>query len=173
MATKKKTSARPAARKAATAAKPTAAPKRTASRPPARSGAAGTLKLDEIAPGLTANDIHESIAFYEGVLGFTVKQRWEQDGQLRGVELVAGKSTFMLGQDDWKKGRDRVKGEGVRLYCETSQDIDALAKQIKAAGGRLTQEPTTHPEWGMRDLAVEDPNGFKITIGKQIKHRKR
>ena len=81
------------------------------------------------------NDIQKSLAFYRDVLGFTVKERWEQDGALHGVEMVAGSVTFWLGQDDWKKGRDRVKGQGFRMYCGTSQDVDALAQRIKAAGG--------------------------------------
>ena len=73
------------------------------------------------------NDIQKSLAFYRDVLGFTPKERWEQDGALQGVEMVAGGVSFWLGQDDWKKGRDRVKGQGFRMYCETSQDVDAIA----------------------------------------------
>ena len=67
-------------------------------------------------------------------------------------------------QDDWKKGRDRAKGEGVRIYCTTVQDVDTLARQIKARGGALTQEPRDQP-WGMRDFALVDPDGYKVTIG--------
>jgi uncharacterized glyoxalase superfamily protein PhnB len=46
----------------------------------------------------------------------------------------------------------------------TVQDVDALAKQIKARGGTLTQEPRDQP-WGTRDFALVDPDGYKITIG--------
>ena len=77
--------------------------------------------------------------------------------------MMAGSVSFMLSQDDWKKGRDRAKGEGVRIYCTTAQDVDVLAKQIKARGGTLAQEPRDEP-WGMRDFAVVDPDGYKITI---------
>jgi uncharacterized glyoxalase superfamily protein PhnB len=83
-----------------------------------------------------------------------------------GVEMGAGAVIFMLGQDDWKKGRDRVKGEGFRLYCDTSQDVDRLAGQIKARGGTLAQEPEDEP-WGARVFSVVDPDGFKITIAKK------
>jgi catechol 2,3-dioxygenase-like lactoylglutathione lyase family enzyme len=40
--------------------------------------------------------------------------------------------------------------------------VDRLAARIKAQGGTLSQEP--RDEWGTRALAVEDPDGFKITI---------
>ncbi len=85
-----------------------------------------------------------------------------------GVSLKAGDVTFMIGQDDWKKGRDRKKGEGFRLYCTTKRDVDALARGIKARGGRLDSEPTDSP-WGSRDFSLTDPDGFKITIGADVR----
>jgi len=125
---------------------------------------AESLKLSEASPGLTVNDLQKSLAWYRDVLGFAVEERWEQEGKLMGVSLRAGGVTFMIGQDDWKKGRDRKKGEGFRLYCTTAQDVDSLAERIEARGGRLDYEPRDQP-WGMRDFALTDPDGFKITIG--------
>ena len=57
-----------------------------------------------------------------------------------GVMLKAGTCRIGLGQDDWKKGRDRQKGDGFRLWCKTAQDIDALADRIRKSGGRLTED---------------------------------
>jgi uncharacterized glyoxalase superfamily protein PhnB len=96
------------------------------------------------------------------------KDRWEHEGKLMGVEMRAGRVTLMLGQDDWKKGRDRVKGEGFRLYCETAQDPDRLAQQIEARGGTLAQKPRDE-SWGARVFAVQDPDGFKITIARRLR----
>ena len=93
-----------------------------------------------------------------------------KDGKLQGVEIAAGAVTFMLGQDDWKKGRNRQKGEAFRLYCVTAQNVDRLAQAILARGGELAQGPTDQP-WGMRDFAVADPDGFKITIAAELKKR--
>jgi len=125
-----------------------------------------TLRLTSTAPSLTVNDLHKSIAWYRDVLGFVLGERWEHEGKLLGVEMSAGAVTFMIGQDDWKKGRDRVKGVGVRFYCSTGQDIDRLAARIKANGGTLAQEPTDQP-WGSRDLSIDDPDGYKITIANE------
>ena len=143
-------------------------PHRRAATGPKPSGAAGAAAAGEPeaalgGPSFTVNDIQKSLAFYRDVLGFTLKERWEQDGELHGVEMVAGSVTFWLGQDDWKKGRDRVKGQGFRMYCGTSQDIDAMARRIRAAGGTLLEEPKDQP-WGGRDFAVADPDGFTITF---------
>jgi glyoxylase I family protein len=122
------------------------------------------LKLRDASVSLTVNDLEKSIAWYQDVLGFSVTDRWEQDGTLMGVEMTAGDVTVNLSQDDWKKGRDRVKGLGFRIYCTTKQNIDKIAARVKAAGGTLEREPEDAP-WGARVFAIADPDGFKITIG--------
>src|SRR5450756_2047631 len=68
-----------------------------------------SLLLRSLSPSFTVNDLERSLLFYVEALGFTVKQRWEQDGQLLGVMLVAGKCELGIGQDDWAKGHDRAK----------------------------------------------------------------
>src|SRR5713101_1421088 len=68
-----------------------------------------TLKFSDASPGFTVNDLEKSLVWYRDVLGFVVEERWEQDGKLTGVSLQAGGVSFMIGQDDWKKGRDRKK----------------------------------------------------------------
>ena len=158
MATRKKTKSR--AKTGPTTKRATGARK----APRARVRPEG-LTLGSVAPSFTVNDLDKSLTWYRDVLGFVVSDRWEHDGTLMGVEMKAGRVTLMLGQDDWKKGRDRVKGEGFRLYCDTTQDVDRLAAQIKTRGGALAQEPRDEP-WGARVFAVEDPDGFKITIAR-------
>ena len=122
-----------------------------------------TLRLRSLEPSLTVDDLARSVQFYTDVLGFIVGDRWTDGGVLRGVMLKAGVCELGLSQDDWAKGRNRKKGEAVRISCQTAQDIDALAARIKASGGRLTEEPTDHP-WGTRSLSVDDPDGFHLTI---------
>jgi predicted lactoylglutathione lyase len=129
--------------------------------------AEGSLSLRSAGPSLTVNDIQKSLEWYRDVLGFAVGKRWEDGGKLFGVELAAGPVVFVLNQDDWKKGRDRKKGEGFRLYCDTDQDVDQLAARIKERGGRLVQEPQEME--GMRGFTIDDPDGFKITIAKDAK----
>ncbi len=166
VATKKSSNAKNAAK----APGKTAAKRKAAKPVKAKRSKDEGLRLTSAGPGFTVKDIEKSLAWYRDILGFTVGERWEIDGKLQGVELTAGDVLFMIGQDDWKKGRDRVKGEGVRLYCTTDQDIDRLASRIKAQGGTLTQEPKDQP-WGMRVLAVDDLDGYKITIAKELKKR--
>ena len=128
-----------------------------------RHKAVESLRLRAATPGFTVNDVARSVAWYRDVLGFFVAEAWREEGVLRGATMRAGAVEFFLGQDDWKKGRDRVKGQGFRIYCSTAQDVDAIAARIKAAGGVLTHEPKDEP-WGERDFGIIDPDGFKLTI---------
>ena len=121
------------------------------------------LKAKSIVPTLTVNDIQQSIKFYEG-LGFAVEERWEENGVLQGVMLIAGDHRIGLSQDDWKKGRDRVKGTGMRTFIGTTQNVDEIAARAKAAGITLDAEPHDTP-WKTRAFEVTDPTGFKLTIG--------
>jgi uncharacterized glyoxalase superfamily protein PhnB len=122
-----------------------------------------TLRLRSVTPGFTVGDLQHSIGFYTDVLGFVVSERWTDGTLLKGVMLKAGVCELGLSQDDWEKGKDRRKGEGVRVWCETLQDLDALAKRIKAAGFALTEEPKEQP-WGARSFSLDDPDGFHLTF---------
>ena len=131
---------------------------------PRKSGNGSALTLRSASPSFTVNDLDKSLGWYRDVLGFEVEETWKDDqGKVMGVSLKAGDVSFMIGQDDWKKGRDRRKGEGFRIYCETKRSVDDLAKSIAAKGGRLDSGPTDQP-WGVRDISLTDPDGFKITI---------
>ena len=86
---------------------------------------------------------------------------------MRGAALVAGVARLMLSQDDWAKGRDRVKGQGLRLHLSTTQDVDHVAAAIKARGGELESEPADMP-WGTRAFDLVDPDGFLLTISSEF-----
>ena len=116
-----------------------------------------------VTPSLTVNDLAASLKFYQS-LGFAVKETWKApDGAIRGYELEAGKTGLMIGQDDFAKGKDRKKGEGVRLYFQTKETVDDVAARIKAAGVALASEPADQA-WGGRTFDVVDPDGYKYTV---------
>ena len=121
-----------------------------------------TLQGTSVMPSLTVNDLKASEAFFTG-LGFEIEDRWEKDGQLLGLMIKAGEARLGLSQDDGKKGKDRVKGTGVRIYIEANGDIDQVAARAKAAGVTLDSEPHDS-DWGARTFDVTEPSGFLITI---------
>ena len=124
-----------------------------------------SLRLRSVSPTFTVNDVEASAAWYRDGLGFYVGERWEEGGQLHGVMLKAGTCEFGLSQDDFSKGRDRAKGVGFRVWCSTTQDIDAIAARLRAFGGKIVEEPGSR--WDTYSFTAQDPDGFKITVAQE------
>lgn len=124
------------------------------------------LQARSLSPNITASDLPRSIKFYTDGLGFEIVHRHEEDGVLRYVMLKGGGALLSLGMDDFAKGRDRSKGVGLRLWINTTQDINVLAEQAKRAGITLDEGPAALP-WGPMAFAVTDPDGFKVTVANE------
>ncbi|MCC7126710.1 MAG: VOC family protein [Acidobacteria bacterium] len=123
-------------------------------------------QLSSLVPSFTVDDLQASLRFYEA-LGFIVEERWEENGTLLGVMMRSGRCEVGLNQDDWKKGRDRQKGLGMRMYMSTAQNIDEIAARAKSGGVTLKSEPHD-TEWKTRAFEVVDPDGFVWTIGSEM-----
>ena len=121
-----------------------------------------TLQGTSVMPSLTVNDLQQSLDFF-AALGFEVEDRWEENGVLLGAMLKAGNARLGLSQDDGKKGSNRVKGVGMRIYIEADDNIDEVAARAKAAGVTLKSEPHD-TDWGSRAFEVTEPSGFALTI---------
>ena len=126
------------------------------------------LQAKSLVPTMTVNDLDASLRFYRDGLGFAVKEEHKEEGKLLGVMLEAGNAVIGIAQDDFTKGRDRAKGDGVRLWLATAQDIAAIAARIKASGIKLDYEPRETP-WGDYAFAITDPDGYKITVMRPLK----
>lgn len=124
------------------------------------------LQAKGVTASLTVDDLQKSVTFFEG-LGFGIEERWEENGALLGVMMHAGAAHVGLSQDDWKKGRDRTKGLGLRVFIGTAQNIDELAADAKNAGIVLDTEPHDTP-WGSRAFEVTEPSGFLLTISSDV-----
>jgi catechol 2,3-dioxygenase-like lactoylglutathione lyase family enzyme len=123
-----------------------------------------SLRLRSIVPTFTVSDVERSLAWYRDGLGFFVSERWEEGGRLEGVMLKAGACHLGLSQDDFTKGRERLKGVGFRIWCETFQDVDALAARLKGIGGTILEGPGDR--WDTYSFTAQDPDGFKLTIAR-------
>lgn len=125
--------------------------------------AAPNLKAKVFTMTLSANDLARTLKFYTDGLGFELLDKFEQDGKMMGAMVGAGDAKLGISQDDFAKGRDRVKGLGMGIVIETDQDLPALAKRAKDAGIKLEKELGPLP-WGPMAFIVKDPDGFKVTI---------
>jgi len=124
--------------------------KRPPAAPPAR---------DVAAPSVAPSSRHRPAAqhrVYRDVWA-SLSAKNAGEGALMGVEIQAGAVTFMLGQDDFAKGRT-PEGVGTRIYCYTAQDIDgSRADQGARRRARSGAEGYAVGRSGVHDLR---PDGF-------------
>ena len=123
------------------------------------------LQGTSVMPSLTVNNLQQSLDFF-AALGFELEDRWEENGVLLGAMIKAGNARLGLSQDDGKKGLDRVKGVGMRIYIEADDNIDDVAARAKAAGLTLKSEPHD-TDWGSRAFEVTEPSGFRLTVASE------
>jgi uncharacterized glyoxalase superfamily protein PhnB len=120
-----------------------------------------------LTPSITVKDIHKSLQWYQHVVGFAVENKIERDGKLVMASIRTGDVKLNLNQDDGAKGWERIKGLGCSYSLWTNDDVDAIARRIKANGGTLDSEPIDAP-WGARYFRLTDPDGFHWAILKPI-----
>ena len=120
-----------------------------------------TLRLRAVMPMLMVSDIERSLTWYREIMGFVVSEELRRDDRLVAVQLKAGKVRLLLEQD----GEDPPaagRGDGVRLYLATRQDVNRLAAVIQERGGTIAEAPDE--SHGGCDFGVIDPDGYRISI---------
>ena len=130
------------------------------SRSERRRGRLETLRLRAVMPILAVSDLERSLSWYRDILGFVAAEELRERDRLVAVQLKAGKVRFLLEQEAEPPAGPR--GQGVRLYCATRQDVTRLAGLIQERGGVIEQAPDD--SHGGRDFGVVDPDGYRISI---------
>ena len=122
---------------------------------------------------LEVHDPDETLAFYENVLGFKcVGKMGHEEGGKPFWFQVRRDGTWMM--FTWSEPHEHEPGEehshdpalSGALYINVD-DADAFYAEVKAAGGKFEQEPTTQP-YDMRDFSLRDPNGYLLIFGSQV-----
>ena len=108
--------------------------------------------LNKIMPELPMDDVPGGISSYRDVLGFSVNHEGPQIGVMDrdSVRVLLVART------------ERHSGIGsCYVYVE---DGDSLHTELVANGADVQSEPVSRP-WGLREFAVLDPEGNRLTFG--------
>ncbi|KAB1231450.1 bleomycin resistance protein [Chryseobacterium viscerum] len=114
-----------------------------------------------VHPILWTENLDETIAFYMNILGFTLMDRnddW-QWASLRKDEVL-----IMLSQPNQHEKPASIGFSG-SFYFNVN-DVDALWEDLKAKA-KVCYEIETF-EWGMREFAVYDNNGYRLQFGQAV-----
>ena len=111
----------------------------------------------EAFPILLVDDVHAASSFYCSTLGFEETYRNEDE---QGVEFVfLALEPYGIGLGRRSSGEER----GFALWIYTD-DVDAAAEGLRAAGAEELLPPTDQP-WGERMCSYIDSNGHLIHVG--------
>jgi len=130
----------------------------------------GVARLTTFRSMLEVNDMEATIRFWRDVLGFAVTAAMGPDGEPPGwCNLTRDGVSVMFTwepehvHDDGSSHRSEAKLGGL-LYINTD-DVDGLHAELRGKPGMADlMSPVDQPH-GMREFAVDDPNGFHVVFG--------
>jgi lactoylglutathione lyase len=121
------------------------------------------MAVDDVFPIVTTADLDRLLPFYTDVLGGEQVYQFPPEGAPAYVSVQFGKASLGLGHDpDFRVTPGRPP---IALWLYTD-DLDGVVDRIRAAGGRITQEPADQP-WGEREARAEDPDGNHLYLGQR------
>lgn len=112
-------------------------------------------------------DPHAMIEWLCGTIGFAIRARYPETGEVDHAELAFGSSIVMLGaarDDDYG---DMVGGPGANggksLYIAVD-DVDGLFERVETSGATIEQGLTDR-DYGSREFICRDPEGHVWCFG--------
>lgn len=111
-----------------------------------------------IVPGYPVKDIEASLRFYEQTLGFQTQFKWGQPTRYAQLQQGGVHIAICLARPPYI---GPVSG-----YIHMT-GVEAFFQKIQAAGAPL-EYGLTLQEYGMKDFAVIDPDGNRLTFGEDV-----
>jgi lactoylglutathione lyase len=113
---------------------------------------------------LMVTSMEKSLAFYVEGLGFTIKNRWIPDGQLRWVWMELGTAPLML-QEATRNTPAKLAaagklGNGSALYFQC-RDAISVYRQAKERGIAGREPQVGNFNW---EVFFHDPDGYSINF---------
>jgi uncharacterized glyoxalase superfamily protein PhnB len=120
------------------------------------------MSATEVFPIIATGNMARALAFYRDGLGARVTYEFAGDGGTPVyVGLSIGASSLGIGLETAVADPPLPRPIALWAYVD---DCDAVVASLRAAGVRVTEEPTDQP-WGERVARVLDPDGNEVIIG--------
>jgi predicted enzyme related to lactoylglutathione lyase len=121
------------------------------------------------SPILGVPNVRQAAEYYRDVLGFTLdpedgvfQPSPDEPGGVYAIVKRAGVWIHFQIRRDGVPPRTRQSFErDLYLYIT---DLDAVHADLQCRGANILQPPVTMP-YGVRELVIEDPNGYRIAFG--------
>jgi len=121
---------------------------------------------------ITVNDVRRARPFYTQLmprLGYP--GLWDYAGDGNGLGFLGAGGSFWIKQADPRFAgdtfsKDRVGLCEIAFRAESRAQVDALARDVPAWGGRILDPPREYPEYvpGYYAVFFADPDGIKLEL---------
>ena len=130
------------------------------------------MKYQKLTPNLVVRDVAASVNFYCSVLGFQPGMKVPDAPPYVFASVVKdGVEVFFNDhkavEEDYPPLVARPIGGTMTLYIEV-EGLDEILRGVEKAGGKLVM-PVKTQFYGIREFALEDPDGWVITIAERVK----
>lgn len=119
------------------------------------------MKITELRPMLWTEDLPATIDFYVSILGFELRERNDEWGW---ASLSIDDVAIMLAKPNEHTPYDRIGFTGTFYY--RTDDVEAMWLKLKDKAKVCYGIETF--DWGMREFAVYDNNGYMLQFGQEI-----
>lgn len=130
------------------------------------------MTFGPITPLFEVYDMQTSIRFYQDVMGFRIAET-SSPGDYTWAMLEKDGATLMLNTayDEGERPGEpdparRIGHRDAELFIPCN-DVDGAYASLKGAGASVDAPFTTH--FGMRQLWVTDPDGFRLCLNQPAK----
>lgn len=135
------------------------------------------MRLTDVVPNLIVTDIGSSAAFYREALGFSVVATVPEQGPAVFVWLQRDDVSVFLNSkagvaEDLPAMAARPVGGTASLFITLDAETpgEGIDRLFESLGGRApVVMPLKNQFYGMREFAVEDPDGYLIIFAQQIR----
>jgi N-acetyltransferase len=118
--------------------------------------------LRHLTPMLGSSQMQQTLEFYTSVLGFTLQEKWEDQGVLRWFSLNKDQVWLMF---SLREEEETIAMSGC-LYLYPS-DVEVLWERVKDKVEVI--QPVCETDYGMLEFAILDNNGYELRFGKEQK----
>lgn len=119
------------------------------------------MKVEFLRPIMWTEDLDATIAFYVDVIGFTCVERNDDWGW---ASLDLDDVSIMLARPNEHTPYDKIAFTGTFYY--TVDDVDAMWEKVKDKA--KVCYGIEEFDWGMREFAIFDNNGYMLQFGQEI-----
>ena len=128
------------------------------------------MTYKKLTPNLLVANVERSLAFYEGVLGFERGFTVPEQSPFVFASVTGGPVEIFFNDaagaiKEYPGFGGKPIGATGTMYIEL-EGVDALHERIKAAAKVVM--PLVTQFYGMREFAIEDPDGYVITFAQRV-----